>query len=198
MKHLLAVALAGAVLALASCATPPPPAPRADIGFSGAPLKLDVARVSVDNQYHPSGKAPNVEQLHETTPSTVASRWLQTRVVPVGRQGEAVLKIYDARVISEKLPVKGGLTGFFGDQLDSKLTGTLRAELIVSRIEGQATAPTIYNVKVSARAEQTILQSATLNDRDKAYFDLMQNLAREFDKTATAEISRAMRPILRN
>jgi hypothetical protein len=198
MKHLLAVALAGAVLALASCATPPPPAPQADIGFSGAPLKLDVARVSVDNQYHPLGKAPNVEQLHETTPSTVASRWLQTRILPVGRQGEAVLKIYDARVVSEKLPVKGGLTGFFGDQLDSKLTGTLRVELIVSRIEGQATAPTIYNVKVSARAEQTILQSATLNDRDKAYFDLMQNLAREFDKTATAEINRAMRPILRN
>ncbi len=197
MKHLLTVAFAGVALALASCATPPPPAPQADIGFSGAPLRLDVARVSVDNQYHPSGKAPNVEQLHETTPSSVASRWLQTRVVPVGTQGEAVLKIYDARVVTEKLPVKGGLTGFFGDQLDSKLTGTLRAELVVTRIDQQTAASSVYNVKVSAKAEQTILQSATLNDRDKAYFDLMQNLAREFDKTATVEINRVMGPILR-
>lgn len=198
MKHLLAVALASVAFALASCATPPPPAPKADIGFSGAPLKLDVARVSVDNQYHPSGKAPNVEQLHETTPSTVASRWLQTRIVPVGRQGEGVLKIFDARVVSEKLPIKGGLTGFFGDQLDSKLTATLRAELVVTRIDAQTGASSVYNVKVSAQAEQTILQSATLNERDQAYFDLMQSLAREFDKTATSEIHRAMGPILRN
>ncbi len=132
MSTMLRIFLATAFLALAACATPPEPAPKGMIGFSGAPLKLDVASVTIDNRYNPPGKAPNVEQLHEVTPSAVAERWLQTRVVAVGSRGIAVLTIDDARVVEEKQAVKGGLTGFFGDQIDTKIVGTLRGELIVT------------------------------------------------------------------
>ena len=200
MKSLLRVFAALVLLAgignLAGCATPPPPAPQATIGFVGAPLKLDVARVTVDNRYQPPGRAPNVEQLHEVTPSVVAQRWLATRVVPVGNGGQGVLTILDASVIQEKLPIKGGLTGFFGDQLDSRLVGTLRAELTITTGPGVGRSITTYKISVNANAEQTILQSATLNDRDRAYFTLMQNLADQFDKTATSEINRVMQAAL--
>lgn len=189
---LVASALLAGVISLAGCATPPPPAPQATIGFIGAPLRLEVAQITIDNRYQPPGKAPNVEQLHEVTPSTVARRWLETRVVPVGTSGQGVLKIIDASVVQEKLPIKGGITGFFGDQVDSKLVGKLRVELIVATGQGVGKAVTTYKVNVMADAEQTILQSATLNDRDSAYFTLMQNLANQFDKTATSEVNRVM------
>lgn len=196
MKSVLHVVVASALVAgvvsLAGCATPPPPAPTATIGFVGAPLRLEVAQVTIDNRYQPPGRAPNVEQLHGVTPSTVARRWLETRVVPVGSGGQGVLSILDASVVQEKLPIKGGLTGFFGDQVDSKLTARLRTELVVTTGRGAGNAVTTYKISVSAEAEQTILQSATLNDRDGAYFALMQDLANQFDKTATSEINRVM------
>tara|TARA_R110000824_G_scaffold118960_15_gene272379 strand:+ start:74562 stop:75167 length:606 start_codon:yes stop_codon:yes gene_type:complete len=183
-------------LALGGCATPPPPAPKAEIGFSGAPLKMDVASARLDNRYQPPGRAPNVEQLHAVTPSTVASRWLETRVVPVGPSGEAVLTVLDARVVEEKLPVKGGLTGFFGDQLDSRFTGTLRAKLTVTRSMPNGGFSN-YEAVASVKAEQTVLQSADLNERDQAYFDVTKKLTSEFDRAMSAEVARVMGAVLR-
>ncbi len=196
MSTMLRTFLATAFLALAACATPPEPAPKGMIGFSGAPLKLDVASVTIDNRYNPPGKAPNVEQLHEVTPSAVAERWLQTRVVAVGSRGIAVLTIDDARVVEEKQAVKGGLTGFFGDQIDTKIVGTLRGELIVTT-EGADGARATHKAGVNAQSEQTILQSADLNERDRAYFDLMNKLSAEFDRLLTAEVMRTMGAALR-
>lgn len=196
MSTMLRTFLATAFLALAACATPPEPAPKGTIGFSGAPLKLDVASVTIDDRYNPPGKAPNVEQLHEVTPSAVAERWLQTRVVAVGSRGIAVLTIVDARVVEEKQAVKGGLTGFFGDQIDAKIVGTLRGELVVTTEGANGTRAT-YKAGVNAKSEQTILQSADLNERDRAYFALLNKLAAEFDRLLTAEVKRTMGSALR-
>ncbi|MDO8420750.1 MAG: hypothetical protein Q7S99_01185 [Parvibaculum sp.] len=196
MSLLLRAVLASAFLVLAACATPPEPAPKGNIGFSGAPLKLDVASLTIDDRYNPPGKAPNVEHLHDVTPSAVAERWLQSRVVAVGSRGLAVLTIDDARVIEEKQSVKGGLTGFFGDQIDSKIVGTLRGELVVTTESAGGTRAT-YKAGVNAKSEQTILQSADLNERDRAYFDLMNKLTAEFDRLLTAEVTRTMGSALR-
>ncbi|MGV8995548.1 MAG: hypothetical protein ACOH12_01215 [Parvibaculaceae bacterium] len=197
MKYVTRAFIAVSLLAVAACADTPPPAPKADIGFTGAPIRLDVETTAIDNHYAPSGKAPNIEQLHEVTPSTVAERWMQTRVVPIGTQGQAVLNIYDARVVEEKLKTKGGLTGFFGDQVDTKIVGTLRAELTVMQSKASG-GVAVYKAGVTAKAERTLLQSATLNERDQAYFDLTKKLSEDFDRLLTAEILRTMAPVLRN
>jgi hypothetical protein len=197
MKNLVRAVLSLALITLTACATPPAPAPKANIGFTGAPIKLDVTRVTVDNQYHPSGRAPNVEQLHTVTPSTVASRWAETRLVPVGASGQGVLTVFDARVVEEKLPVKGGVSGYFEDQVDTKLTGSLRAELVVMRPDRASGQNAVYKAQVNVGYTQTVLQSANLNERDAAYFGLLDNLGKEFDKAMTAEINRAMGAVVR-
>tara|TARA_R110000868_G_scaffold29322_1_gene108928 strand:+ start:3037 stop:3630 length:594 start_codon:yes stop_codon:yes gene_type:complete len=196
MSMMFRAFLATAFLALVACATPPEAAPKGNIGFSGTPLKLDVASVTIDDRYNPPGKAPNVEQLYEVTPSAVAERWLQTRVVAVGSRGIAVLTIYDARVVEERQVVKGGLTGFFGDQIDSKIVGTLRGELQVTT-EGTDGSRSMHKAGVNAKSEQTILQSADLNERDRAYFNLINKLTAEFDRLLTAEVTRTMGSALR-
>jgi hypothetical protein len=182
--------------ALPGCATEPPPAPQPALGFSGKPIKLNVASVAVDDRYNPPGTAPNVEQLHSVTPSTVAQRWADTRLVAVGSRGIATLTVFDARVVESKLPVKGGLTGFFGDQTDTKITATLRAELTVALPADQAGGYSTYKASVNASGEKTILQSANLNDRDRAYFELMQLIAQKFDTALTAEVDRTMGPVI--
>ena len=196
MKFVARAFIAVSLLAVAACADTPPPAPKGDIGFTGTPIRLDVETTAIDNHYVPSGKAPNIEQLHTVTPSTVAERWLQTRVVPIGTEGQAILNVYDARVVEEKLKTKGGLTGFFGDQVDTKITGTLRAELTVMQPK-KTGGVAVYKAGVTAKSEQTLLQSATLNERDKAYFDLTKKLSQEFDRLMSAEIQRGMASVIR-
>jgi hypothetical protein len=195
-RHVAAALLLLGLAALPGCANEPPPPPQPTLGFSGKPLKLNVASIALDERYNPPGVAPNVEQLHSVTPSTIARRWADTRLVAVGSRGLATLTIFDASVVESKLPVKGGLTGFFGDQADTKITGTLRAELTVSMPGTQEGAYSNYKASVNATGEKTILQSANLNDRDQAYFELMQLIAQKFDTALTAEVNRTMAPVI--
>ena len=172
-------------------------APR-DVSFAAmAPLQLDVASIAVDQRYRSSSTPPNVEQLHPVSPASIAERWATSRVVTLGQRGIATLTVFDGSVVAEKLPIKGGLTGFFGDQQDTKLKARLKARLTVSLPGARIGDSTTYSADVDASAERTILQSATLNERDAAYMVLMNTLARQFDQALSAEIRRSMSPVLR-
>ncbi len=103
----------------------------------------------------------------------------------------------DGSVVSEDLPKKGGLTGIFGDQRDVRLTARLRARLAVDRPGERPGELDQWSVDVEASANRTVLESASLNERDAAYGLLMQQLAREFDTALTAEIRRSMNAALR-
>lgn len=184
------------VMLFGACAKEPPPAPKAEIGFVGKPIKLAIASIAIDERYNPPGRAPHVEQLHAVTPSAIARRWADTRLVAVGNRGIATLTILDGSVVEAKLPVKGGVEGFFGDQADTKLMATLKAKLDLSRPGERAGEYATYSASVLATGEKTILQSANLNDRDRAYFELMQLIARKLDAALTAEVERTMAPVI--
>ena len=80
--------------------------------------------------------------------------------------------------------------------MDTKLTASLKAKLNVA-IQGDKPGDySAYSATVSASGTQTILQSATLNERDKAYSDLMQVIAQKFDTALTAEVNRNMATVI--
>ncbi|PKQ09069.1 MAG: hypothetical protein CVT73_04590, partial [Alphaproteobacteria bacterium HGW-Alphaproteobacteria-12] len=143
------------------------------------------------------GRAPNVEHLHAVTPSSIARGWARARLVAVGSRGTAVLTVLDGAVITEPLEKKGGLTGVFGDQLDTRLKARLKARLTVERPGPNPGDTGTWTAEVDANAERTILESASLNERDAAYAALMEALAARFDDALTAEIGRSMGPVLR-
>lgn len=189
-----------AALLLVSACTGAPPAstgPRAPSFEAQPPIRLDVTSISVVSRYQEPGRAPNVEHLHSVTPETTARAWAAARVVGVGTRGTATLTVLDGSVISENLPKKGGLTGFFGDQQDVRLTARLRARLVVDQPGPRAGDFQQWTADVDASANRTVLESASLNERDAAYGALLQALAREFDTALTVEIQRSMRPALR-
>lgn len=201
--NLASLRIAGAVLAalmLTSACTTEPSAPAGPkpVSFEAqAPLRLDIASITVDSRYQPPGRAPNIEHLYSVTPVSAARAWAQARLVGVGPRGTAVLTVLDGSVISEDLPKKGGLTGIFGDQQDVHLTARLRARLDVDRPGERAGELSQWSVNVEASANRTVLESASLNERDAAYGLLMQQLAREFDAALTAETRRGMSGALR-
>lgn len=198
MRGVAAALLLASAALLSGCAGAPPPAPKPDIGFVGKPIKLDVASIAIDDRYNPPGREPNVEQLHSVTPAGVARRWADTRLVAVGKRGIATLTILDGRVISSKLPVKGGVEGFFGDQPDTKLDASLKVKLDVAIQGNQPGDFAAYTASVVVTGEKTILQSANLNERDQAYFDLMDLLSKKLDASLTPEVERSMAPVIRH
>ncbi|MEQ8266332.1 MAG: hypothetical protein RH982_03985 [Parvibaculum sp.] len=190
----------GAVLLLglvAACAEPPAPAVSSGVSFEARPpIRLSIAFVAVDSYFTPSGRAPYVEHLHKVSPESIARSWAQARLVATGGPGTASLAILDGTVISEDLDKKGGLTGVFGDQLDVRLRARLKARLTVERPDAQGN-PASWTAEVDTNAERTILESASLNERDAAYAAMMQALAAKFDAALTAEVERSMGPVLR-
>ncbi|ABS62028.1 conserved hypothetical protein [Parvibaculum lavamentivorans DS-1] len=196
LRRLGAVVFLG-LLAAACAGDPPPPPASANVSFEArSAFQIPVAFVAVDSYFTPSGRAPYVEHLHKVSPESIARAWARARLVATGGPGTASLAILDGTVISEQLDKKGGLTGVFGDQLDTRLKARLKARLTVERPDAEGN-PASWMAEVDATAERTILESASLNERDAAYAALMQSLAEKFDAALTAEVERSMRPVLR-
>ena len=190
----------GIVLALlfaaAACATPPA-LPPGDIALvARLPLHLDIASIGFDAQYESPARPPNIEHLHRQSPAGIVRNWSRARLMAVGAAGTATLALLEGSVVSEELPKKGGLTGLFGDQPDTRLTARLKVRLTVER-PGPGGAHGSWTADAEVNASRTILQSASLNDRDAAYAALMQDLATRFDEKMSAEIRRSMAPVLR-
>lgn len=196
LRRLGAVVFFGFMAAACAGDPPPPPAP-ATVSFEARPaFQIPVAFVAVDSYFTPSGRAPYVEHLHKISPESIARSWARARLVATGGPGTASLAILDGTVISEQLDKKGGLTSVFGDQLDTRLKARLKARLNVERPDAEGN-PGSWTAEVDATAERTILESASLNERDAAYAALMQSLAAKFDAALTAEVERSMGPVLR-
>lgn len=194
LRGLAAASALLGLLALGACAGGPPPSTQVkQVSFTAKPpLKLDVAQISIQNSYAPPSSTDHLENSHSVTPVSVAEGWGNARLVAVGRQGTATLTIEEGSVVSEPLKTKTGLAGLVSDEPDTKLTGTLRARLTVLQ-PGMITG---YSANVVAKATRTVLQSASLNDRDAAYSALIQALAAQFDTSFETQIRASMGQII--
>jgi hypothetical protein len=189
------IAIGVIVAALGGC-TSAPPAPPADISITfqhRTPILLNVARIEYVDRHQPTLRAPHVEHLHKVTPSTVARAWLQERLRPVGSRGLITLIVEEAGVIEEAVPVADGIEGLFQDEVDTRLVGVIRARF--DHIDVGPTGGT-HSVDVVAEASAEVLESATLNERDLAYFRMVERLAGEFDRVLTAEIEKSLTPLI--
>ena len=185
-----------AVLAvLAACAAPPAPPLNMKVTFQNRePIRIDAARVEVTEAYTPSLEAPHIEHLYKQTPATLARRWAAERLDPVGQSGQITLTIKEASVIEEPLPVKKGIAGLLSNESEVRLRATLKARLEYTELGERRRS---FLADVAAKADRTIPEGATLNERDLAYFDTLETLAAQFDQALTGEMMRAMAPVIR-
>ena len=181
---------------LSACTTPPAPPAALEITFQHRdPIALNVAAIEFVDRHVPSKRAPNVEHLHRDTPSGLAARWVKDRLRAAGSGGHLTLFVEKGDVWEEALKVETGFTGLFTDNLQTRLHARLKTRLeYVGDVGGTQQA---YTVTAEAKAEQEVLESATMNERDLAYLQTLEALAAEFDKIMEAEIRRALAPALR-
>lgn len=175
------------VLGLAACETPVSIQKLPELTYGHLPpLKLNVAKIEVIVQYQPPLREPNVEHLFPTPPLKALRRWASDRLRAVGRSGKARLFITDASAIETSLQKKTGVVATFTKQQSDRYDLTVDAVLEVS--DGRRGG------RVSARVTRfsTLREDITINERDRAWFDMTEALIKDFD----AEIEKNIRQVL--
>ncbi len=176
-------------LALAACQTPPPVQRLPELTFGHLDrLNLDVAAIEVVSEYRSPMKAPHVEHLFPTPPQTALERWAADRLEAAGRQGIARFVIQNAQATATPLAFDKGLAGAFTKEQSVRYEASVEAFLEIVDERG------FRKGFSSARASRTrtMPEDATLNERDKAWFELTEAVMQDFN----AEIEKNVRQYL--
>lgn len=183
--------VAAVALLLGACETPVPERKFPEIGFlHEAPYKLDVATIEVEKQPVVPQQGEVVHELPVSL-ATVAETWVRQRLRAVGTRGSAVVRIEKASVVEEKLTKTGGIRGAFTTDQTERYTGELQMSMDLVKGGEQGT------VKVGARKVRTIAEDATLAEREKLWFDMVEKLARDVDAQMNKQINAHLTNFLR-
>ena len=183
-----AIGIAAACLSallLPGCSTTSAPPAQSQLHFDGPPIRLDVARIEVVTEYTMPLKAPNVEHLMPIPLAAAAKRWAEERLQPTGNARVARVVIQDGSVVQTPLKKTEGVKGFFTDDQEARYDARLAVTLAIldDRAAGLGTAA------AEATRSRTINEKATLNDRDKLYYEITDQLVREIDQALQKQIA---------
>jgi len=159
--------------------------------FSGTPIVLNVSNITISEEYQTSKHAPNVEGYSDITPADAVKRWVAERLVAGSKTDRAEVIIKDAHIIRKNLPKeKTGLEGYFSNEVTEEYDGRLEVEI---RIYSDKRPLSVANVNAISQSTRTLLENATIVDRENLYHDmsieLMKLLEKELDKNIHANFS---------
>lgn len=145
------------------------------------PISLNVANITVIDNYKSPLAAPNVEHQFATSPAQAVRIWANERLRAVGTTGSLEITIDNASVKEVKLPVKDGVRGFFTDDASERYDGVLSVTFraydgvnALSRAEGS----------VSITRTQSINEKATIADRENLWHEMVRGMANAYDREA--------------
>jgi hypothetical protein len=183
----------GAALALAAllagCETQMPAQKLPDLTFAHLPpLQLAVQRIDIDSRFQPTLRAPNVEHAFPVPPARALERWASQRLKATGGSAPARFTILDATVTETKLSRDTSMRGYFTKQQSERYDARVEAAIDIQDGPARGTANAI------ASRWTTVAEDATLNERERIKFDLIEALMKDFD----AEIEKNVRRHLVN
>lgn len=174
-------------LAVTACTQTPPAARLPELGFAHLPpIRLDVGSIDVVQAYNPPMRAPNVEHQLPVSPATAAERWARDRLQAGGSRGVARFTVLDASVTERPLETKKGITGFFTTEPAERYEATLDVGLDILGPAGERLA------QIEARANRVaaIAEDASLNQRQRAQFELVESLMHDLNAELERQIQR--------
>ena len=141
------------------------------------PLSMDVSRVEVVTKYASPMADPNVEHLFPTTPEDGLKQWVADRIVTSGTHNMARFTILNAAAVEQALPRTQGVKGTFTKDQSEKYVVKVEAMLEIVDDSGRVLGHTASKVGRS----RTLAEDATLNERERFWFDLTEALLNDFD-----------------
>lgn len=166
---------------LASCGPPPEVPTYPDLHFTGQPpLLLDAGPIDIMSLYQPA----ETDRTFPVPPLQAVQDWARDRLRTSGHGGPARFTIRDASAVVKDLPMKGGVSGTFTDQVSQEYTVAVDVTLEILDTRNVI----VRTVHITASRSQSVLQSATPNDRDKARYELVKALMADFDRQIEQQI----------
>lgn len=178
LKKITAV-LAACVLAASCASAPPPAAALPELTFSHlTPFNLAVAQVEVASEAHASLKAPHIESTAPVAPEKAVRQWAAHRLKAAGGNGVGRLVITAASLTETPLTVRQGLKGAFYKEQSVRYEVEVSAVLHIHDGGGAS----IGRAEAGAKRSRTVREDASINDRRRVQFDLVEAAMADFDK----------------
>jgi len=176
LRFLAAVLIVFATLAGCETQVARPQFP--EITFAHRPaITLSVGSIEVVSAYRAPLAAPNVDHLLAQRPAAVLERWARDRLTAGGRGGRAVFTVIDGAVTETRLETRKGITGAFTTEQAERYDASMEARLEVFDGAGQRTG----FATARANRSKTLSEDATVNEREQLWYDLVRQLATDFD-----------------
>ena len=182
-----------ALIVLAACSSPPAPQ-FPEITFSHLPpITLNVAQIEIINNLKPATDANHVEARMPTSPETAMRNWARDRLRAGGVTGVAKFIIENASVTETNLPKMGGIKGYVTNEQAERYEARARATI---RLEG---VPRVSEAYAEAEVDrtQTVPENATVNTREKVWFELTETLMKDFDPVMASSIRQHLGDLVR-
>lgn len=186
-------AVAAALLSLGACQMASPPQPNfPDLTFAHLPkLRLDVAQIEVIDEYVSPAKPPNVEHLFPTRPAAVAERWGRDRLEAVGAAGRARVLVKRASVVEVPLEQSKGIRGLLTTDQSERYDAVIE---IVVQVEGPKGRGSVAS---SATRSRSVPENVSLNDRERMWFEMTEEMMSDLNTALEARIREAFANYLR-
>lgn len=171
--------LPGVLLAACGKRAAPPDLP--DLTFTRQrPIRLDVSTLQVVDSYQPPARRPNVEHLFPVPPALAAERWAKDRLRAAGPSGTARFEVLRGDVVETPRAAA------------DRFEAVLEVRLELASADGRRTG------EVSARASrtQTVEHDATLDERERVWFDMTEALMRDLDAQLERQIAQHLQAFL--
>lgn len=163
---------------LTGCVTTPPTATYPEITFKHLkPLNLQVDKLSVVDQYQAPMSGNHVEHRVPQPPEKALKRWANDRINAIGGTNRARFTILDASVQEQRLETDKDIKARFTNEQSEKYDASLRAKLEILDSLGNVLGQSEAHV----RRTQTVPEDATLDEREKMWFELTEKMLGDFN-----------------
>ena len=169
---------------LLSCKTSNIESTTPDLTFSHLPdIRINVAKITVLNEYKIPFKQPNVEHLAPISPGASVERWVSDILVPVGEKLDAQFIIKSGSIIESDLETQKGLRGVFAIEQSKRYTAIVDAQLEI--FDG---SHRLVTINAKARRSHTLREDATPNLKTNLLFNLVESLMVTFDRELRRQV----------
>lgn len=167
------------LLLLAGCETPATKPSFPDIRFTSEPrLRVDVAAVDLQDDFHANFRAPNVEHLFPVSPEHAMENWAHDRLEATGTSRRMRVRIVDASVTETELPRTSGLTGAFTTDQAQRYDAKAAMSIDILNDRGFAER----TVEASVAMTRSVPEGITPNQRDEAWYAMTKDLMAALDR----------------
>ena len=169
---------------LLSCKTSNIEATTPELTFSHLPdIRINVAKITVLNEYRMPFKQPNVEHVAPISPGASVERWVSDILVPVGDKLDAQFIIKSASIIESELKTQKGLKGVFAIEQSKRY-----AAIVDARLEIFDGSRRLATINAKAKRSHTLREDATPNLKTNLLFNLVENLMATFDRELRRQV----------